>query len=123
LTERRSAPGAFRLRLDIATARLLVWVAAFGREAELMPHVHRYFADRYFKLAEVYRDSGRPERALRLARRAQDHVALAGDDEPPEPPLPPAAAVGVRLPGPRGLTALEQLKPDRDGGALWLGLD
>jgi hypothetical protein len=39
-----------RLRIDLATARLLVWVAGTGREAELTPEAHLHFFDRYLRL-------------------------------------------------------------------------
>jgi hypothetical protein len=69
--------------LDVASARALVWVARFGRDADLTPEAHLFFADRYSWLAEHHRARGRPQRASRFAALAQQHLDLGGFDDPP----------------------------------------
>jgi hypothetical protein len=71
------------LLIDVASARLLVWIASVGRNAELTPQAHRYFADRYRRLALCYETRGRFDRAKRLRREADEHWRRSGDDEPP----------------------------------------
>lgn len=51
------------LRVDLMTARVLVWVARVGRDAELTSDAHRYFFDRYRRLAEYHRRRGHEVRA------------------------------------------------------------
>jgi hypothetical protein len=41
----------WQLTLDLFSARVLVWIASFGRAADLTPEAHLYFADRYHRLA------------------------------------------------------------------------
>ena len=36
-----------RLRLDLMTAKVLVWMASVGRDADLTAEAHVYFFDRY----------------------------------------------------------------------------
>ena len=49
-------PEEWSLRLDVLWARVLVWVASFGRDADLTPDAHFYFADRYRRLATHQRN-------------------------------------------------------------------
>ena len=54
------------LRVDLMTANVLVWVVRVGRDAELTPDAHRYFFDRYRRLAAYHRRRGHEARAQRL---------------------------------------------------------
>jgi hypothetical protein len=75
------------LSVDLASARVLVWFASVGRDAELTPEAHTYFADRYQRLAESHRRRGRVAKAARLQARAEEHRDAAGG-----PDVPPFAA-------------------------------
>src|SRR5262249_15882083 len=41
------------LSLDVASAKVLVWIASVGRDAELTSDAHIYFFDRYSRLAHT----------------------------------------------------------------------
>ena len=75
------------LRLDLATAKILVWVASVGRDADLTGEAHIYFFDRYQRLAECHRRRGHEARARRLQAKADEHYALGGGDGPPYAPV------------------------------------
>ena len=71
------------LSADVFSARLLVWVASVGRDAELTPEAHLFFFDRYCRLAEYHRVRGRAGKAARLQARADEHYDASGSDGPP----------------------------------------
>jgi hypothetical protein len=81
------------LRLDLVTAKVLVWVASVGREAELTPDAHIYFFDRYQRLADYHRQRGHHARARSLQAKADAHYRLGGGEGPPF-----AAAMGMPRP-------------------------
>ena len=72
-----------RLRLDLASVRILVWLASLGRETELTREADLYFFDRYQRLANVYRRRGNNARACALEAKAQNHWRHGGWDGPP----------------------------------------
>ena len=80
------------LRLDLITAKALVWVVSVGR-AQLTTEAHLYFFDRYQRLAEYHRRRGHKARAQRLQARADEHYNLGGGEGPPY-----AAAMGMPRP-------------------------
>ena len=53
------ADSAWRLRVDLASAKVLIWAARVGRDAELTPDTHLYLATRYERLARIHRLRGR----------------------------------------------------------------
>lgn len=69
------------LAFDLLTAKALVWIAARGGPAELTPEAHRFFYDRYVRLAEHYRAKGEFNKAARYRTKAASHYL--GDDGPP----------------------------------------
>jgi hypothetical protein len=79
----RSAPteSIWKLRLDIGTAKILVWAARVGRDAELTPNTHLYFAGRYQQLGDYHRKQGNKQRADRLHAKATLHYKLGGGHE------------------------------------------
>ena len=83
------------LSVDLVSAKVLVWFASVGRDSELTPEAHSYFADRYQRLAESHRRRGRLEKAERLRAKADDHLQAAGDGDGP----PYAAAMAMPRPG------------------------
>jgi hypothetical protein len=83
-----------RLRLDVVSARILVWVASAGRDAELSEEAHRYFFDRYQRLSICYRRRGNEARAREMDAKAEEHSQLGGWDGPPY-----AAAMSMPRPG------------------------
>jgi hypothetical protein len=83
-----------RLRLDVASARILVWVASVGRDAELTPEAHVFFFDRYQRLADCYRRRGNEARAREMDAKAGEHTLYEGWDGPP-------FAAAMRMPRPR----------------------
>lgn len=82
-THEARAAEAWLLSLDLLSARLLVWVATAGRDAELTPEAHRYLSDRYHRLAHYHRTRGRLDKARRVQARADDHYDAGGGDGPP----------------------------------------
>lgn len=60
-----------------------MWIASVGRDVELTPGAHLYFADRYLRLARVHRRVGRVARAVVLENKARAHLEQSGDDGPP----------------------------------------
>ncbi len=81
------------LRLDLITAKVLVWAVSVGRDADLTSEAHIYFFDRYQRLAEHHRLRGHGARAARLQAKADEHYRLGGGDGPPY-----AAAMGMPRP-------------------------
>ena len=81
------------LTADLLSAKVLVWIASVGRDAELTRDAHLYFAERYSRLARVHRAGGRTGRAKDLERKAREHFDSAGLDGPPF-----AAAMGMPRP-------------------------
>lgn len=73
----------FSLSVDLLSAKVLVWVASVGRDAELTPAAHVYFFDRYRRLAEYYRSRGRMGKAKRFQAKADEHYRRGGGDGPP----------------------------------------
>ena len=92
--------GISALRLDLISAKALVWIVSIGRDAELTIEAHLYFFDRYQRLADYHRRRGHNARARRLQAKADEHYYLGGGDGPPY-----AAAMG--LPRPRHWLATE----------------
>jgi hypothetical protein len=82
-TYRSQDESLVRLTADLVSVKLLVWFASVGRDAELRPEAHLYFADRYQRLAELHRRRGRFARASRLQARAEEHHAAVDPDGPP----------------------------------------
>ena len=81
--QRSSSPRPWSLTLDVIWARALVWVASFGRDVDLTPEAHLFFADRYRRLARHQRNRGRLSRADALDARARKHEGASGVDGPP----------------------------------------
>ena len=94
------------LRLDLMTAKVLVWVASVGRDADLTSDAHIYFFDRYQRLAAYHRRLGHEARARRLQAKADEHYAFGGGDGPPY-----AAAMG--MPRPRHWVATDAVSRSR----------
>ena len=82
------------LAADLLSAKVLVWIASVGRDAELTRDANLYFANRYSRLARVHRARGRTGRASDLERKAREHLDAAGFDGPP-------CAAAMALPRPR----------------------
>jgi hypothetical protein len=89
--------------VDLLSAKVLVWVASVGRDAELTPEAHTYFFDRYRRLAHYHRTHGRARLAKRAETRADEHYRAAGGIHGPaggRPDGPPyAAAMAMPRPG------------------------
>jgi hypothetical protein len=83
MTTPQKADSVARLRVDIASAKILVWFASVGRDADLTSESHLYFFDRYGRLADCHRRRGQMARARRLQRNADEHYRLSGLDGPP----------------------------------------
>jgi hypothetical protein len=102
----RRVDSRWRLAADLTAARVLVWVARFGRDAELTREAHLYFADRYHRLSDVYRARNRMAKANRLEAKAQVHDSAAGYDGPP-------FAAAMALPRPRGFIVTNAVSTTR----------
>jgi hypothetical protein len=83
-----------RLRLDVASARVLVWIVSTGRDAELSEDAHLYFFDRYRHLGDCDRRRGNQARAREMDAKADEHGRLGGWDGPPY-------AAAISMPRPR----------------------
>ena len=90
----RSTESWWSLTVDLLSARVLVWSASVGRDADLTPEGHLYFFDRYHRLAEYHRARGRLTRAVHYDRKADDHYDASGADDGP----PYAAAMAMPRP-------------------------
>ena len=77
---------AWKLRADLASAKVLIWAASVGRDADLSPETHLYLADRYDRLSHIQRVRGRHAKASRLARLAAEHYRAGGWSGPPYAP-------------------------------------
>jgi len=82
------------LSADLLSAKVLVWFARVGRDGELTPEAHAYFADRYHRLAASHRTRGRTAKAARLQAKADEHHDAAGGTDGP----PYAAAMAMPRP-------------------------
>lgn len=82
------------LSVDLLTAKVLVWIASVGRDAELTPEAHIYFFDRYRRLAQYHRARGRVGKAKRFQAKAEEHYRAGGGDDGP----PYAAAMAMPRP-------------------------
>src|SRR5260370_21075593 len=88
-----TAPTIWRLRYDLAWAKLLLWVAGAGVVGEPKPEVHAYLATLYYELADEHERRGHAEHARRLRLIARDHGVVG-----PPPELPPAVAMRMAVP-------------------------
>jgi hypothetical protein len=93
LDDPRSRTLRLSLTADLISAKVLVWVASVGRDAELTDDAHRFFFDRYLRLANHHRARGRVTRAERLEEKAEQH-AVSGPSGPPY-------AAAMAMPRPR----------------------
>jgi len=82
------------LTVDLLSAKVLVWVASVGRDAELTPEAHIYFFDRYRRLSQHHRRCGRRDKAERLQAKADEHHRASGGTDGP----PYAAAMAMPRP-------------------------
>src|SRR5688572_2209157 len=83
-TKDQPADTLFSLSVDLLSAKVLVWIASVGRDAELTPEAHIYFFDRYRRLAQYHRSRGRVGKATRFQAKAEEHYrAGSGGDGPP----------------------------------------
>ena len=96
------ADSAWRLRVDLASAKVLIWAARVGRDAELTPDTHLYLATRYERLARIHRLRGRHAKARRLARLAAEHYQAGGWSGPP-------FAAAMAMPRPKGWVVVDAI--------------
>jgi hypothetical protein len=82
------------LSLDLASANVLVWIASFGRKAELTRDAHLYFFDRYSRLADYHRARGHVAKARHFEAKAHEHHLDEFDGDPP-------FAAAMAMPRPR----------------------
>lgn len=93
-TKIRPVDSLFSLTVDMLSARVLVWIARVGRDAELTPEAHIYFFDRYRRLAQYHRARGRVGKATRFQAKADEHYRAGGGGDGP----PFAAAMAMPRP-------------------------
>lgn len=94
------------LSLDLMSARLLIWIASVGRDAELTPDAHLYLSDRYQRLARHHRAYGRLAKAARLQAKADAHCLNVGGDGPPY-------AAAMAMPRPRAFIRTDAVSRSR----------
>ena len=83
----------WRLRWQLASARVLLWLASAGRPVEPTVETHRYFADLYYCIAACYERAGKAKKAQHFVAIADQHAAAGGPYD-----LPPAASMAMRVP-------------------------
>jgi hypothetical protein len=71
------------LRLDLVSAKALVWIARVGRDADLTRDAHVFFFDRYQRLAQLHKQRGHRAAYERLQAKADEHYRASGGTEPP----------------------------------------
>ena len=96
----------WKLRFDVATAKVVVWILSGGRDVELADESHLYLFDRYSRLAGHHRRRGHNKRANRLQAIADEHYELGGGD-------PPRAAA-MAMPRPRRWISTEAVSRARN---------
>jgi hypothetical protein len=89
-----AADSPWPLRLDLISAKALVWVASVGRDAELTRDAHVFFFDRYQRLAQFHKRHGHDAAFERLQAKANEHCQAGGGNEPPY-------AAAMAMPRPR----------------------
>ena len=88
----------WKLHLDIDLIWLLVYVVVAVRgDGPLNRDVRSYLGERYWRLADLYRELGKLERSKMLRHKAEFFLREgdSGGDEPP-----PAAALAMPVPEP-----------------------
>ncbi len=100
------------LRLDLASANVLAWVASRGRHGELTPETRYYIADRYRRLADHHRRRGHHARARRLYAKAKSHYGDGGG-----PPYAAAMAMARPLQWTRTEAVSKSFMSDPDDAA------
>ena len=98
-----------RLRLDVTSARVLIWIVSLGVDAELTNEADLYFFDRYRRLAECYRRRGNARRAAEMELKAEEHARHGGWDGPPY-------AAAMNMPGPTRWVTTDAVSNRRLGG-------
>jgi hypothetical protein len=88
----------WKLRWDLASTQVLIWLAHPSEDRQLRPEVHLFLADRYGRLAQHHRRRGHLRQAATLDGRAEEHFRLGGGIEPP-----PAVSMAMPIPRPRVL--------------------
>jgi hypothetical protein len=109
MTARPQVDSAWSLSLDLWSAKLLIWIASVGRDAELTPDAHLYLFDRYQRLARYHQARGRMAKARRLQAKADEHFILGRDDGPPH-------AAAMAMPRPRQFIRTDAVSRSRMDG-------
>ena len=94
---------------DLLSARALVWLASVGRDADLTPDGHRFFVDRYRRLANYHRTLGHPAKAFKYNSKADEHARALGGDEPPY-------AAAMAMPRPKRFVRVNAVSRSYPGG-------
>jgi hypothetical protein len=90
----KRSDSVWTLSIDLWSAKMLVWLASVGRDTVLTPEAHRFFSDRYRRLAHQHRARGHTAKANRLDHKADEHDRAGGGNGPPY-------AAAMALPRPR----------------------
>ena len=109
----RRADSVWSLSVDLLSAKVLVWIASIGRDAELTREARIYFFDRYSRLAQCHRTHGRPDKAERLQAKADEHYRAGGIDGPPD-------AAAMAMPRPNRFIRTEAVSQNRFNGLMTL---
>lgn len=96
VSSNKTLDSLWTLSIDLWSAKTLVWLASAGRDAVLTPEAHRFFCDRYRRLARWHTAHGNVTKATRLEQKADAHARAGGGDEPPY-------AAAMALPRPKRL--------------------
>jgi hypothetical protein len=95
MVQTQQHPSLWRLRYDVLSTRVLLFIANADQVGTPRPEVHVFLADRYERLANHYERKGARGRAQRLAAKARWHWSQGGFDD-----FPRAAAMAMPVPRP-----------------------
>ena len=98
MQQEEAVPSIWRLRWDVASTHVLVWLVQPSETRVLRPEVHLFLADRYGRLARHHQRLGHARRAIELDQMGEEQFRLGGGREPP-----PAVAMAMPVPRPRVL--------------------
>jgi hypothetical protein len=97
------------LTIDVFSAKFLVWISSVGRDVDLTPDAHRYFSDRYRRLAASHLARGDSAKAVRLQAQAEQHSSAGGGEGPPY-------AAAMAMPRPRRFVVTDAVSRKRMDG-------
>jgi hypothetical protein len=110
MASRPKTESIWKLRADLASAKILIWAASIGRDGELTPETHFYLANLYDRLSHAYRVRNCHSKARKLGVLAAAHYRAGGWDGPPY-------AAAMAMPRPRQWIIVDAVSRQRVDGS------